>query len=667
MSLYNAARKLPTFLQGILQLSETTRGAAELILIDSHSPDNTQEVAARELRQIVERPDGGIGTLYVRTAVRETIQRAWNRGIAFSRGEYLAFLGADEMNRPDTFDILGGYLDRNPAVDWVQGNALVTEVDDAGTFVRDVMTYNRTFNNSVMHYLDTCYIGYVGALYRRTVHDRVGFYDDRFRAAGDTEFKNRALPAMTVRTLPELLGFFRNYPEERTTHSPTAEIEDIRAWYLYRSPPGMAYAFDRTDSADAVELFVKCLGHCKSYIPGQSTDLDLAESVAVYLTARKIREIAGHWPAKRRTAIVRKPAATPGSALGHNVYTGRRSAALPEGWAAWLRSALPPSLFPASAAELDRMLAGCEEFGRYARPGRTFLDVGGIADYALRNVLTAAVAVTGVRDHYRALDALTDARKVPGGVAALAETTKTIGAAGIAIGACEAAGVMGVRPGTFRLNNDNRWQQHQLLWPSRSQPAVATRPVISTATATEGDLAAVSTRQVSRNIRPVPITRCRPATGGARILGKLFSPKSAARRARPPVSAARLIAAADRARGARDWANAALLYQQALTVDPELTAIWVQLGHALKEQGDRAEAEAAYRRSIALNGGISDTHLQLGHVLKMQGHRSDAAKAYFTALRLDPAASDPRLELRGLGYSDDEITVAVTTGFLLSA
>ena len=191
VSLYNAARKLPTFLQGILQLSETTRGAAELILIDSHSPDNTQEVAARELRQIVERPDGRIGTLYVRTAVRETIQRAWNRGIAFSRGEYLAFLGADEMNRPDTFDILGGYLDRNPAVDWVQGNALVTEVDDAGTFVRDVMTYNRTFNNSVMHYLDTCYIGYVGALYRRTVHDRVGFYDDRFRAAGDTEFKNR--------------------------------------------------------------------------------------------------------------------------------------------------------------------------------------------------------------------------------------------------------------------------------------------------------------------------------------------------------------------------------------------------------------------------------------------------------------------------------------------
>ena len=165
----------------------------------------------------------------------------------------------------------------------------------------------------------------------------------------------------------------------------------------------------------------------------------------------------------------------------------------------------------------------------------------------------------------------------------------------------------------------------------------------------------------------MPVTRSRPATGGARILGKLFSPKSAARRARSPVSAARLIAAADRARGARDWANAALLYQQALTVDPGLTAIWVQLGHALKEQGDRAGAEAAYRRSIALNDGISDTHLQLGHVLKMQGHRSDAAKAYFTALLLDPAASDPRLELRGLGYSDDEITVAVTTGFLLSA
>ena len=149
--------------------------------------------------------------------------------------------------------------------------------------------------------------------------------------------------------------------------------------------------------------------------------------------------------------------------------------------------------------------------------------------------------------------------------------------------------------------------------------------------------------------------------------GQTFLAKERRPESTPASLAARLIAAADRARGARDWANAALLYQQALTVDPGLTAIWVQLGHALKEQGDRAGAEAAYRRSLALNDGISDTHLQLGHVLKMQGHRSDAAKAYFTALRLDPAASDPRLELRGLGYSDDEITVAVTTGFLLSA
>src|SRR5438477_586064 len=83
--------------------------------------------------------------------------------------------------------------DQNPGIDWVQGTAIITEVNRTGGFVRDVMAYNRRFDNAVLHYLDTCYIGYAGALYRRSLHDRVGYYDDRFRAAGDTEFKNRAM------------------------------------------------------------------------------------------------------------------------------------------------------------------------------------------------------------------------------------------------------------------------------------------------------------------------------------------------------------------------------------------------------------------------------------------------------------------------------------------
>ena len=44
------------------------------------------------------------------------------------------------------------------------------------------------------------------------------------------------------RGIPQTLGVFLNYPEERTTASPKAEIEDLRAWYLHRTVAGLASA-----------------------------------------------------------------------------------------------------------------------------------------------------------------------------------------------------------------------------------------------------------------------------------------------------------------------------------------------------------------------------------------------------------------------------------------
>jgi len=49
-----------------------------------------------------------------------------------------------------------------------------------------------------------------------------------------------------------------------------------------------------------------------------------------------------------------------------------------------------------------------------------------------------------------------------------------------------------------------------------------------------------------------------------------------------------------------------------LEIDPKLASIWVQYGHALKEQGFHKEAEAGYRRAIELVPESADTWLQLG-------------------------------------------------------
>jgi glycosyltransferase involved in cell wall biosynthesis len=277
VSLYKAAAKLRFFLSAISLQTLCRRGAVELILVDSGSPDNERDVL---------RDFPGVDTLnfvYARSQRRETIQAAWNRGITLSRSPYLVFLGVDETLYPEALERLAAELDRQPSVDWVMANSLVTEVDSHGVYKRDVMPYDRSGATKDHTYLETCYLSWVGGMYRKSLHERFGYYDETFRASGDTEFKNRVLPYINVAYVAATLGLFLNYPDERTTASTTAEIEDTRAWYLHRAPGGVKYAFDQRSPDDALKLFCVALGYRKSYCTHQSSDVEYAAYLLDYL------------------------------------------------------------------------------------------------------------------------------------------------------------------------------------------------------------------------------------------------------------------------------------------------------------------------------------------------------------------------------------------------
>lgn len=288
VSLYNAADKLPTLLQNLAQQSIAHNGAMEIILIDSNSP--TDEFRAFDSFAA----QHNIPMVYGRSEKRETIQCAWNRGIILSRGRYLAFLGADEGLHPDALRQLADALDQDPSVDWVMADSIVTEVDANGVFSHDVMKYDRQGYAQDLVYLETCYLSWVGGLYRRSVHDRFGYYDETFRAAGDTEFKCRVLPYIRSKHVPATLGVFNNYPEARTTAHPRAEIEDLRAWYLWRTAAGVEYAFRQRDSRDIAGLFRQALTYRKSFCGHWSTDFDFAAALADHLS---LRPDAPHWAA----------------------------------------------------------------------------------------------------------------------------------------------------------------------------------------------------------------------------------------------------------------------------------------------------------------------------------------------------------------------------------
>lgn len=280
VSLYNAESKLDLFLRHAANQSLLRAGKMEFILVDSGSPTNERGAFEAFVAQTP------LPAVYARTAARETIQAAWNRGIKLSRGRYLSFLGVDEGVHPDAYAILANTLDENADVDWVMADSVVTTVDKRGSFVADVMTYDRRGYDQGLVYLETCYLSWVGGLYRKSIHDRFGYYDETFRGAGDTEFKSRILPHISSMHVPHPLGLFLNYPEERTTQHPRAEIEDQRAWYMFRTVPGLAYVWDNKPIGAVEDFFRSCLRYRKSYCGHLSTDIDMAHAVALYMVRR---------------------------------------------------------------------------------------------------------------------------------------------------------------------------------------------------------------------------------------------------------------------------------------------------------------------------------------------------------------------------------------------
>lgn len=281
VSLYNAADKLNFFLTALSQQTLLKIGEVEVILVDSGSPSNEESVFNNFYNE------HGINAVYARSENRETIQSAWNRGIGLARAPYLVFLGVDETLYPEGLEVLARTLDESPEVDWVMANSHLTAVEENGIFKHDIMTYVRDGGTKEHTYLETCYLSWVGGMYRHNIHERFGYYDETFGAAGDTEFKNRILPYINVKFLPRVLGLFLNYPDGQTTASPRAEIEDLRAWYIHRTVAGVKYAFKDKAVEDAEALLLQCLGYRKSYCGHASTDFEYGKALAEYLMTRE--------------------------------------------------------------------------------------------------------------------------------------------------------------------------------------------------------------------------------------------------------------------------------------------------------------------------------------------------------------------------------------------
>jgi serine/threonine-protein kinase len=89
-----------------------------------------------------------------------------------------------------------------------------------------------------------------------------------------------------------------------------------------------------------------------------------------------------------------------------------------------------------------------------------------------------------------------------------------------------------------------------------------------------------------------------------------------------------------------DLPGAVAAYQKAIALQPEYAAAHLSLGNTLNDQGDLPGAVAAYQRAISLKPDYVEAHYNLGHALMNQGDPAGAIAALQKALALKPNFAD---------------------------
>jgi glycosyltransferase involved in cell wall biosynthesis len=186
----------------------------ELIVVDDFSNDGTFEII-REFCDLDSR------VKVIVNQVNLGIARSLNIGIAASRGGYIARMDSDDVSRPNRLELQIDYLQANPSVAVVGGNA--DFVDEDGCYLN---TSNMPNSPEQIRrvILKMCPLLHPTVMCRREFLIKMGGYDERlrrkqdydlwFRGSTKSRYANISAVVLTYRTrqfqplVTDLYGFY---------------------------------------------------------------------------------------------------------------------------------------------------------------------------------------------------------------------------------------------------------------------------------------------------------------------------------------------------------------------------------------------------------------------------------------------------------------------------
>jgi glycosyltransferase involved in cell wall biosynthesis len=201
ISTYRSGEFIQGCLQDLVEQSIYKKGKLEIIIIDSASPENEGDIAEKFQKRYDH-------IVYERTAERETLYKAWNRGIQKARGRYLSNANTDDRRRFDALEVLADYLDCHPEVSVVYSDQLITDIKNETFAYTQARRHWNWPDYSFEKMKQACCVG-SQPMWRASLHQQYGYFREELSCAGDYEFWLRiGEEGVKMARLPEILGLY---------------------------------------------------------------------------------------------------------------------------------------------------------------------------------------------------------------------------------------------------------------------------------------------------------------------------------------------------------------------------------------------------------------------------------------------------------------------------
>ena len=192
----------------------------EYIIVDGASTDATRSILEEygdRLRWVSEEDRGQTDAI--------------NKGIRMSHGDIIAYLNSDDIYLPGTVARIAAEFIRHPDVDFLYGDLYA--IDRDGDILSKIKTI--PFDRKILLF-DANFISQPASFYRRSLFDKIGYFDDTLHYLMDYEFFLRAAANnIRFKLVKNYLSAIRYHDECKTVSGMTPWAEErkhIKLHYL---------------------------------------------------------------------------------------------------------------------------------------------------------------------------------------------------------------------------------------------------------------------------------------------------------------------------------------------------------------------------------------------------------------------------------------------------